>query len=87
MNVNQYKTKLLSASIELQGDGESFARETVQHDGQWLAEKMRRYLLYWRGDRSPKGVEIEEAWKCQNCDFVEECEWRIKKAAELSKRK
>ena len=71
----------------MKGNGESFAKEPVQNDQQWLRDKMRDYLPYWRGSRRPIGVEIEEAWKCQNCDFAEECEWRIKKAAKLSKKK
>lgn len=39
-------------------------------------------LLYWRGEREIVGVEIEEVWKCSRCDFVDICEWRVKKDKE-----
>jgi exonuclease V len=39
----------------------------------FLEETMR----WWRGERPPQGVPREEAgFKCQSCEFREECEWR-----------
>ena len=28
------------------------------------------------------GVEIEDAWKCQSCEYADICEWRRRKAGE-----
>ncbi|GES94430.1 exonuclease V-like isoform X3 [Rhizophagus clarus] len=39
------------------------------------------------GYRIPEGVPIEDAWKCQNCDFAENCEWRLNKIKEHAQRR
>ncbi|KAI5626732.1 exonuclease V [Silurus asotus] len=41
-----------------------------------LRAELQRNLDYWRGRREPKGVDIEEAWKCTWCTFVEICDWK-----------
>ncbi|KAL4866435.1 exonuclease V [Aspergillus spectabilis] len=33
-------------------------------------------MNWWRGERTPRGVEVMEAWKCRICEFADECEWR-----------
>ncbi|KAJ5161695.1 hypothetical protein N7492_007087 [Penicillium capsulatum] len=38
----------------------------------YLTEQME----WWRGDRDPRGVGVAEAWKCQICEFRDECSWR-----------
>lgn len=49
-------------------------------------EDLRRYLQeemrWWKGKRPAKGVEIEEAYKCQICEFADECTWRKEKIEE-----
>ncbi|KAK3687403.1 exonuclease V [Podospora appendiculata] len=35
-------------------------------------------MQWWRGEREPRGVILEEAYKCQSCEFVNDCEWRSK---------
>lgn len=49
---------------------------------QYLAEDMQ----WWKGERDPYGVQIEEAYKCRSCEFVEECDWRREQDAQLLKR-
>jgi exonuclease V len=39
-------------------------------------------MAWWKGAREAKGVEIEEAFKCQICDFAESCTWRKTKVEE-----
>ncbi|KAL3475911.1 exonuclease V [Aspergillus californicus] len=34
---------------------------------------------WWRGQRTPRGVDVTEAWKCRICEFQDECEWRQEK--------
>ncbi|KAL6694058.1 deoxyribonuclease domain-containing protein [Trichoderma pleuroticola] len=38
----------------------------------YLAEDMK----WWRGERKPGGVTIEEAFKCTSCEFAAGCKWR-----------
>ncbi|KAL6904095.1 deoxyribonuclease domain-containing protein [Trichoderma evansii] len=33
-------------------------------------------MSWWRGDRKPRGVNIEEAFKCSTCEFAAGCAWR-----------
>ena len=94
----QCLTEVASLQVEycyqqLEGDGpdkeskDPFAVEEVAYDGAWLEEKVGRCLEYWDGSRTAEGVAVEEAWKCASCDYEEVCEWRKKKAEELSQRK
>lgn len=39
-------------------------------------------LAWWRGERDPVGVDIEDAHKCHYCEFAEICTWRLGKANE-----
>lgn len=72
----------LCVEYTFQGDGQSFAKETIDYDEDWLMRKVHGYLGYWEGSRAPEGVQVEEAWKCGNCDYYEECSWRKKKSEE-----
>ncbi|KAL4806600.1 exonuclease V [Aspergillus unguis] len=38
----------------------------------YLSDQMN----WWRGQRTPRGVEVMEAWKCRICEFQDDCEWR-----------
>lgn len=55
-------------------------RELDQHDfpvsRQALDEYLSKYMAWWRGERKAEGVDIEEAFKCQSCEFAADCEWR-----------
>ncbi|KAH7134248.1 exonuclease V a 5' deoxyribonuclease-domain-containing protein [Dactylonectria macrodidyma] len=58
----------------------SDGREIDQHDfpvsRQALDSYLSRYMAWWRGERKASGVDIEEAFKCQTCEFVSDCSWR-----------
>jgi exonuclease V len=41
---------------------------------------------WWNGVREPKGVDIEEAFKCRVCDFADECSWRKTKIEEATEK-
>lgn len=49
----------------------------------YLADQME----WWRGERSPRGVEVMEAWKCRICEFNDECSWRQEREWAFAKRK
>ncbi|KAK0620548.1 exonuclease V [Immersiella caudata] len=42
-----------------------------------LDQHLQEDMKWWKGEREPKGVPIEDAFKCRTCEFVDECEWRI----------
>ncbi|XP_056008988.1 exonuclease V-like isoform X2 [Ostrea edulis] len=54
----------------------------IEYDVSEISGLYKQCVQFWRGNRSSVGVEIEEAWKCQKCNFQSVCEWREKKAAE-----
>lgn len=41
-----------------------------------LDEYLKNYMNWWRGERDAKGVDMEEAFKCQICEFSSSCSWR-----------
>jgi exonuclease V len=47
---------------------------------------LRSDLEWWKGEREPRGVEIEEAQKCRSCEFAEGCAWRKSLDEELLSR-
>ena len=63
-------------------DGKCFAEEEVKYDKEWLSSKLNFLLSYWHGGRNVQGVDIEDAWKCQNCYYSDDCSWRKVKAEE-----
>ncbi|XP_069136476.1 exonuclease V-like [Argopecten irradians] len=68
-----------------QESGQSFLHQDVVYNEHELRNMYRHYLEFWRGERTVEGVDIEEAWKCQRCDYEAVCEWRQKKASECAK--
>ncbi|KAK1234842.1 hypothetical protein PQX77_001936 [Marasmius sp. AFHP31] len=41
-------------------------------------------MRWWEGYREPKGVSLEQSWRCSNCEYKDGCEWREKKAREFA---
>ncbi|ETI25696.1 hypothetical protein G647_02470 [Cladophialophora carrionii CBS 160.54] len=41
----------------------------------FLTSQLYASLGFWKGDREPKGVEVNDAWKCRACEFRDECAW------------
>ena len=67
------------------------SRETICHHSVTYSDSeleclVKEFYGFWRGGREVKGVDIEDAWKCQMCDFASICDWRQKKADEYSKK-
>lgn len=52
---------------------------TFPHDPEELRLYLADEMKWWRGERSPRGVDIEEAFKCHYCEFAEICTWRTNK--------
>lgn len=41
---------------------------------------------WWKGEREPRGVLLEEAFKCRSCEFAGECEWRLRMDYEFQRK-
>lgn len=38
---------------------------------------LQETLGWWKGERAPRGVHPDEAYKCRSCEFAESCGWRM----------
>ena len=61
------------------------SREILMDDDD-LKEYIEHEMKWWRGERPPEGVVIEEAYKCKSCEFAEGCEWRLAKIEEATEK-
>lgn len=65
-------------------------REIDLHDfpvsKQALETYLSNYMEWWKGRREAKGVDIEEAFKCRTCEFVDDCSWRQSMDEEMLQR-
>ncbi|KAI0299774.1 exonuclease V [Russula brevipes] len=43
-------------------------------------------LQWWRGERPPRGVDVEHCNRCLSCEYREDCEWREMKAKEAQEK-
>jgi exonuclease V len=74
---------ILSASFRSQRDGAVLGTKTFVYDEGELQKHVATELAWWRGERPPRGVDVEEAFKCRICEFAENCYWRIEKEKEI----
>ena len=65
-----------------QTDGEIIGLRTFVYDDRVLQTYLDDVMSWWRGQRAPVGVAVEEAFKCRICEFADECEWRNGKVEE-----
>jgi exonuclease V len=73
---------ILNASFRSQRDGTVLGNRTFAYDDDELQKHISAELKWWRGERLPRGVDVEEAFKCRICEFAENCHWRIEKEKE-----
>eukprot|EP00112_Aurelia_sp_Birch-Aquarium-sp1_P025020 Seg813.7 transcript_id=Seg813.7/GoldUCD/mRNA.D3Y31 product="Exonuclease V" protein_id=Seg813.7/GoldUCD/D3Y31 len=59
-----------------QNDKNTIGTYVCEYDEHWLKGVLTKQFDYLMGDKPPCGVDIEEAWKCLNCDYNEICSWR-----------
>lgn len=67
---------LLSVEYRYRRDGSLIDNRTFPMDDQALDLYLGGTLQWWKGEREPRGVQIEDAWKCMMCEFAEDCTWR-----------
>lgn len=76
----------LEPAPEEDEDGRSGAvigRMSFRHDPAKLERHLVWALGYWRGEREPQGVSLEQTRRCAWCEFEDGCEWRAAKAREV----
>ncbi|KAK9324764.1 exonuclease V [Lipomyces orientalis] len=69
-----------------QNDGQVFAGIDYTYKEEDLQEFVSSSLSYWRGERDPKGVDVEDAYKCRSCPYADQCLWRLEKIRESTER-
>ncbi|CAF1563929.1 unnamed protein product, partial [Didymodactylos carnosus] len=69
--VQQMPTITTHGSIEyiLQSDPTYKQRKEFERNEMKLKQLLDKLEPYWLGEREPKGVDIEDAYKCQMCDY------------------
>lgn len=74
---------LLTAEFRKSDTGSVVGTRSFGYEGRELEGYVRDVMRWWKGEREPRGVEIEEAEKCRWCEFAEGCEWRKAKVEEV----
>ncbi|CZR62128.1 uncharacterized protein PAC_12025 [Phialocephala subalpina] len=77
---------VLKAEYRSRDTGEIVGAKAFMMDNDELTRYVEREMQWWKGEREPVGVVIEEAFKCRSCDFAESCEWRLKKVEEAKEK-
>ncbi|KAI1148038.1 hypothetical protein F4825DRAFT_115377 [Nemania diffusa] len=80
-------SNLLAIQYRHRDDGRILGNNSFPNDPEALEVYMKENLQWWRGERQPKGVTIEETYKCGWCEFAETCQWRKDKEAEFLRKK
>ncbi|TGJ78149.1 hypothetical protein E0Z10_g10615 [Xylaria hypoxylon] len=78
---------LLAVEYRHRSDGRFLGHNSFVADTGALDLYMKDNMRWWRGEREPGGVTIEETYKCRWCEFADICQWRKDKEAEYLKKK
>lgn len=68
--------QLVSVDYRYREDGSIIGTNTFPVDDEALGLHLESDMEWWKGEREPRGVDIEEAFKCGYCEFASVCEWR-----------
>ncbi|KAI1463070.1 exonuclease V [Daldinia caldariorum] len=79
--------ELLAVQYRHRDGGRILGNNSFPNDPEALENYIRENLKWWRGERDPEGVSIEETYKCRSCEFAERCQWRKDKEAEFLRKK
>lgn len=77
---------ILTAEYRDSTSGSVRGTKTFLHSDFELDSYLDNGMQWWHGERPARGVEIEDAFKCQICQFAPECEWRIAKVEEARRK-
>ena len=76
----------LRAEYRYAKTGEVIGNELMVYSARDIDAYIEQEMEWWKGAREAKGVEIEEAFKCQKCDFADTCTWRKDKIEEATEK-
>ncbi|KAK9452779.1 exonuclease V [Dipodascopsis uninucleata] len=85
MKFSEFRGKLsnqITTVYVWQQDSQIFGGIDYTYNENDLRTYVTDILRYWRAERDPKGVEVEEAYKCRACVFADRCSWRAEKIRE-----
>ncbi|SPN98440.1 uncharacterized protein DNG_01484 [Cephalotrichum gorgonifer] len=68
--------QLVSVDYRWREDGSVIGTNTFPVDDEALELQLKSDMQWWRGEREPRGVDIEDSFKCGYCEFAGDCEWR-----------
>ncbi|KAI9508364.1 exonuclease V [Russula earlei] len=74
------------AALPRPGTARVIGRKSFAFDEVSMQGYVQDVLQWWRGERPPRGVDIEHSRRCFSCEYREDCEWREKKAKEAQER-
>jgi len=77
---------VLRVEYRSRDDGEVLGSSTLAMDESALKLYLDHELKWWKGEREPLGVVIEEAYKCKTCDYADICDWRRERVAEATEK-
>jgi exonuclease V len=66
---------ILTATYLSSKTSELLGSKSILFDASLLKDYLEDNLSWWKGERSARGVELQEAWKCRSCDFRDDCGW------------
>ncbi|OBT78952.1 hypothetical protein VF21_02804 [Pseudogymnoascus sp. 05NY08] len=78
--------RVLRAEYRSRGTGGVIGEQVFPMDEAVLRGYIGHGMGWWRGERAPEGVAIQEAFKCRSCEFAEGCEWRLGQVEEARRR-
>ncbi|KAF2134549.1 hypothetical protein P153DRAFT_419228 [Dothidotthia symphoricarpi CBS 119687] len=77
---------ILRAEFRFAKTGDVLGSELTVYEDEIIDGYVGEEMAFWKGTREPKGVEIEDAFKCRICDFAESCGWRQAKVEEATEK-
>ncbi|OBT94911.1 hypothetical protein VE01_07546 [Pseudogymnoascus verrucosus] len=78
--------RVLRAEYRSRGTGGVIGEQVFPMDEAVLGGYIGHGMGWWRGEREPEGVAVQEAFKCRSCEFAEGCEWRLGQVEEARRR-
>ncbi|OBT41465.1 hypothetical protein VE00_08077 [Pseudogymnoascus sp. WSF 3629] len=78
--------RVLRAEYRSRGTGGVIGEQVFPMDEAVLGGYIGHGMGWWRGERAPEGVAVQEAFKCRSCEFAEGCEWRLGQVEEARRR-
>lgn len=73
---------ILRAEFRSARSGDVLGSQLFKYEEEEVEKWTADQFAWWQGQRQPRGVDIEEAYKCKSCEFVDGCGWRKSKIEE-----